>query len=109
MPNLLDSFIEVGNLAALPIIGDTFTWNAADYVGTVSDIAQDEFFNDEATGTRKNTERFLEVALSQFPVGTRPAIRDSITYDSDVYKVVEITSLDTTNVVYKIRKPLQTA
>ncbi len=109
MPNILDTFIEVGNVAALPIIGDTFTWGSSDYVGTVSDIAQDEFFTDEATGTRKNTERFLEVALSQFPGSTRPAIRDTITYQADNYTVVEITSLDTTNVVYKIRKPLQTA
>lgn len=106
MPNALDSFIEKGNVRSLPIIGDVFTWNGSDYTGTVSDLVQDEFFNDEAQGTRKNAERMLEAALSQFPSGTKPAIHDSITYASQTYRVVSIESLDTTNVVYKIRIPL---
>lgn len=106
MPNALDSFIEKGNVRSLPIIGDVFTWNAVDYTGTVSDLVQDEFFNDEAQGSRKNAERMLEAALSQFPTGTKPAIHDSITFDSQTYKIVSIESLDTTNVTYKIRIPL---
>lgn len=109
MPNALDKLIEVGNVQSLPIIGDPFTWNGTEYQGTVGDIVQDEFLTDEAIGTRKNVDLTLEAALSQFPSGTKPAIQDSITIEGTVYRIIDIESLDTTNVVYRIRIPLAIA
>lgn len=106
MPNALDTFIERGNTQAAPIIGDTFTWQGSDYVGTVSDLERDEFFTEDATGRRNNAERRLEAALSVFPTGTRPDINDEVIYNGDTYDVVEIESLDTTNVAYRIRQQL---
>ncbi len=106
MSNLLDTFISRGNTQAEPVIGDTFTWSGNDYTGTVSDLQRDEFFSDDGAGRKKNVERKLEAALSVFPSGTRPAINDSITYSGTEYIVTEVTSLDTTNVMYTIRQKI---
>ncbi len=106
MANALDTFIERGNTQSEPTIGDTFTWQGSDYIGTVSDINRDEFFSDDGAGRKKNAERTLEAALSVFPTATRPAINDTITYDGTEYFVTEVTSLDTTNVEYTIREKI---
>ena len=109
MPNPLDEFIERGNLFSETIMGDPFTYDGTEYVGTVSDLTQDEFYNEDGMGSRKNAERLLEVALSQFAASSVPAIKKSVIYEGETYQIIEIMSLDTTNVVYKIRSPLQTA
>ncbi len=106
MPNALDAFIERGNVQAEPVIGDTFTWAGNDYLGTVSDLVRDEFFSEDGAGRKKNAERTLEAALSVFPVGTRPQINDAITYLTIEYIVTEVTSLDTTNVMFTIREKI---
>jgi len=104
MPNALDVFIESGNQQSQPVWGDTFTWNAADYIGTVSDLVKDEFFDGDGIGKTRNAERLLEANLSEFAEVTVPQIRDTITYLGLVYTLTDVESRDTTNIVWKIRQ-----
>lgn len=107
--NLLDTFIERGNNASLPIIGRDFTWQGSTYTGTVGAIEQELFFGEEGRGKKPEIESRLEVALSQFPAGTRPQIEDTVVIEGTTYRVVRVESLDTTTVAYRIRVPLSQA
>ena len=106
MGNLLDQFIEKGNLQSSPIVDDTFLYLATEYKGVISDIVRDEFLMQDATARRRNEERVLEVALSQFGQTPIPKIGESVTCFGQVYSIIEIESLDTTNVFYRIRRPI---
>lgn len=108
MANMLDQFIERGNLLASPIIDDRFRWQGQEWLGVIGDLARSVFFDAEAIGKKESAERRLECRLSQFPHGTRPQIGDMVTdlHDSVDYRIVEELSIDTTNAVYAIRKPM---
>ena len=108
MPNPLDVFIERGNTQSQPVWGDTFTWDEVDYIGTVSDLVKDEFFEGDGRGKVLNAERLLEAAVSVF-TGPLPQILDTITYLGDVYQITEVESHDTTNIVWKIRQKMEDA
>jgi hypothetical protein len=107
--NALDIFIERGNTQSAPVIGETFTWASAEYVGTVSDLVKDEFFADDGIGSKLNAERLLECAVSVFGGGGMPQIKDTITYLAVIYQITEIESQDTTNIVWKIREKMGVA
>lgn len=111
MANHLDRFIEIGNLQSSPILDDRFRWQGQEWLGTISDLVRDLFFESEAAGRRENAERRLECRLSQFTGGTRPQINDRVTdlHDDTEYEIIREESVDTTNVVYAIRKPLSRA
>lgn len=107
MHNALDKFIERGNLLSSPILDDHFRWRGKDYLGTISDLVRDMFLEPDATGRRENAERRLECRLSQF-IGGRPQIGDIVTdlHDNTDYRIIDEVSVDTTNAVYAIRKPM---
>lgn len=111
MDNLLDSFIEMGNLESSKLIDDRFLWKGSEYRGTISDLALDFYAEAEGIGKRLNTERQLEFRVSQFGGGAVPTIRDTITdlHDNVVYELIELMSRDTTNRVFKIREQMRRA
>lgn len=106
--NLLDTFLANGNQHFAATANDSITWNGSDYACTVSDLEKDEFFVDEGTGKRRNAERLLEFWREAF-TGSEPQIKDVITYDGDIYELIEIESKDTTNLVFRIRWKMEDA
>jgi len=108
MPNFLDQFIEAGNQHARGIMSDSFTWNGSTYLGTISDLQKDEFWSDEGTGKKRETERLLEVNVSEFG-SSIPQINDTILYLNIKYELVSVESEDTTNIVWKIRQQIKGA
>lgn len=108
MTNHLDRFIERGNLLSSPILDDRFRWQGQEYLGTISDMVRDIYLEGDAAGRRENAERRLECRLSQFSSG-RPQIGDTIVdlHDNTEYRIIDELSVDTTNAVYSIRKPMR--
>lgn len=102
--NKLDQFIERGNIQSAPILDDIITYQGNDYACTVSDLQKDVFFETEAIGKRLNAERMLEIVKSVFGATPLPKIDDRVTYLGSIYRIVEVMSDDTTNIMYRIRK-----
>lgn len=84
--NLLHTFLNKGNVQALTVLGELFTYGSqSDLIGFFTPT--DEKLAFELTGYMDEIDFALVVAKDQFTSGNEPATKAQLTYASATYTI----------------------